>query len=226
MDNTTPHQSTEYDTQVARTIPGYERFFAETIGLVKAYLPHPGIWLDTGCGTGTMALLAMREFRDTRFILADPSEGMLAQAKTKLAAVGANAEILAPTGSAGLPGVINETPDIITAVMCHHYLDPAGRKAAVSACRSLLREGGLFVTFENIRPFTARGTEIGLRRWKEFQLSAGRPAETVDKHMTRFGTEYFPITAGEHLDLLRECGFSTVEILFYGTMQAGFYAVK
>jgi tRNA (cmo5U34)-methyltransferase len=226
MDNTTPHPSAEYDTQVARTIPGYERFFAETIGLVKAYMPQPGIWLDTGCGTGTMVFLAMREFPDARFILADPSERMLAQAKAKLAAVGANAEILAPTDSAGLPGVLKETPDIITAIMCHHYLDPAGRKTAVNACYELLREGGLFVTFENIRPFTARGTEIGLRRWKEFQLFAGRSVEIVDKHMSRFGAEYFPITVSEHLGLMRECGFRTVEILYYGTMQAGFYAVK
>lgn len=226
MDNTTPHQSTEYDTQVVKTIPGYERFFAEIVGLVKAYYPNPGIWLDTGCGTGTLALYAMPDFPDTRFILADPSEGMLAQAKAKLAANGAHAEILDPVDSAGLPGAVGETPDIITAVMCHHYLDPAGRKAAVTGCYDLLRDSGLFVTFENIRPYTGKGIEIGLHRWKEFQVSGGRSVEIVDKHMLRFGKEYFPITVSDHLDLLRECGFRTVEILYYGMMQAGFYALK
>lgn len=57
-------------------------------------------------------------------------------------------------------------------------------------------------------------------------MAQGRTQEQADAHLKRFGSEYFPITAVEHLALLADCGFSTVELLWYSQMQAGFYASK
>jgi tRNA (cmo5U34)-methyltransferase len=116
--------------------------------------------------------------------------------------------------------------DVVTAIQSHHYLRPSERVDATRVCFDLLRGGGIYVTFENIRPFSERGVEIGKNYWKNFQLASGREAETVDKHLQRFGTEYFPITVEEHLSLLRNSGFQVVEILWYSYMQAGFYCMK
>ena len=73
---------------------------------------------------------------------------------------------------------------------------------------------------------TEIGIEIGKRNWKSFQLSKGRDQETVENHIKRFDTMFFPITVEEHLSLLREMGFNAVELLWYSCMQAGFYCVK
>ena len=89
-----------------------------------------------------------------------------------------------------------------------------------------LNKGGIFITFENIRPFTEKGVETGKRTWGFYQLSRGKEEESVEKHLQRFGSEYFPITVEEHLKLYRECGFETVELLWYSCMQAGFYCIK
>jgi tRNA (cmo5U34)-methyltransferase len=48
----------------------------------------------------------------------------------------------------------------------------------------------------------------------------------VEQHLARFDTEYLPITVSEHLQLLRNCGFRTGQLLWYSHMQAGFYAIK
>ena len=90
----------------------------------------------------------------------------------------------------------------------------------------LVKSGGVFVTFESIRPLTERGTEIGKARWQNYQIAAGKSPEQARRHLGRFGNEYFPLTVEEHLDLLRECNFSTVEILWYSYMQAAFYCIK
>jgi tRNA (cmo5U34)-methyltransferase len=77
-----------------------------------------------------------------------------------------------------------------------------------------------------VRPFTARGIEIALKNWQRFQMDQGKSVEAADSHIKRFGIEYYPITIGEHLSLLKEAGFQVVELLWFSYVQAGFYAVK
>jgi tRNA (cmo5U34)-methyltransferase len=48
----------------------------------------------------------------------------------------------------------------------------------------------------------------------------------AEKHTKRFNSEYFPITVKEHLELLKETGFQTVELFWRSHVQAGFYAIK
>jgi tRNA (cmo5U34)-methyltransferase len=115
---------------------------------------------------------------------------------------------------------------VVTAIMCHHYLEPEARRAAVRGCFEILEPGGVLVVFENVECESSRGRELGLRRWREFQLRQGRAPEAVDQHLARFGTELKPVRLSAHLALLREVGFATTEIFWRAHMQAGFYAVK
>jgi len=225
-DNTTAHKAEEYDGKIRSTIPNYEYFHSGTIDLVKSINPSPEKWLDTGCGTGTLADLALNSFKNTIFFLADPSKDMLSIARKKLLHNKNNrVQILDPVASRDLKLPENEF-DVITAIQAHHYLDREGRKASVENCFRMLKSGGIFITFENIRPFTASGIKVGLDRWKRFQMSCGKSEEEAQKHVERFGREYFPVNIEEHIGLMRDTGFSTVEILWVSYMQAGFYAIK
>ncbi|MDP4182711.1 MAG: class I SAM-dependent methyltransferase, partial [Bacillota bacterium] len=70
------------------------------------------------------------------------------------------------------------------------------------------------------------GVRIGKNRWKKFQMESGKTEEEAQKHVDRFGIEFFPITIIEYIELLRKTGFSSVELFWYSYMQAGFYAIK
>ncbi|MEL7656750.1 MAG: class I SAM-dependent methyltransferase, partial [Bacillota bacterium] len=166
-------------------------------------------------------------FPKTLFLLADPSEEMLDEAKKKLAGYGAErVQFLEPVETQNISLRPDLQPDVITAIQSHHYLIPSERKIATKVCYDALNAGGIFISFENTRPFTEKGIEIGKKNWGSYQLSKGKSEEQVRKHMERFGTEYFPITVEEHLSLYRECGFKTVELLWFSYMQAGFYCIK
>jgi tRNA (cmo5U34)-methyltransferase len=89
-----------------------------------------------------------------------------------------------------------------------------------------LKKNGIYVAFENISPFTEKGTEIGKKYWKDFQISKGKSEEEVESHLNRFNVEYFPINVEEHLSLFRSCRFEVVELFWYSYMQAGFYCIK
>lgn len=225
--NATPHLPEDYDARICSVLPYYLSFHQETINLVKSFPFSPKVWLDTGCGTGSLVSKAIEEFPDTKFLLLDPSEGMLDQATKKLSSYSAGKlEFLKASPTQDFSQELEEKPDIITAIQCHHYLDREGRARAIAMCYNLLKEGGVYITFENIRPLTEEGTEIGKRYWSRFQLTHGRTEEEVKEHLKRFDTEYFPITIEEHLKLLRETGFRAVELFWYSYMQAGFYCIK
>ncbi len=226
-DNATPHLSGDYDAEVRRTIPCYDMIHDAVLDVVRATMPRPRLWLDTGCGTGTLVARAAAEFPFTMFMLADPSKEMLSAACCKLDGIPRERLIAAEScGSGELELPDGERPDVITAIQSHHYMDREGRERAVRRCADLLTDGGLFVTFENTRPFTERGIAAGKDRWARFQRGAGRTEEEAARHMERFDREYFPITVEEHLSLLRGCGFSAVELLWYSYLQAGFYCIK
>jgi len=223
-DNSTSHSSTSYDQQVRNTIPYYDAFHEQTINLIKAAAkPRAETWLDTGCGTGTLTGKAVAAFPDTKFILADPSPQMLQAAKTKLANKANITFIEAPTQNLTLQ---KGSFDVITAIQSHHYLNEEDRTKATKACFDLLTKSGIYITFENTKPATPEGIQIGKEMWRQFQLSKGKSSQAVEEHLKRFGIEYHPIPIKEHIKLLKETGFSTVELLWYSYMQAGFYAVK
>lgn len=216
-----------YDSHITATIPYYQAFNLEIINLVRAAVREPLMWLDTGCGTGNLASQAAGVFPRTKFTLADPSSEMLREAERKIGDTAPGRyRIMGPCATQEISLPDGESPDVISAVLCHHYLDVPGRKNATGRCFQLLREGGLYITFENTRPMTAAGTETGLANWQRFQVEMGKPATEAQDHVKRFNVEYFPITIEEHIALLRESGFRIVELLWFSYLQAGFYAVK
>jgi len=226
-DNTTSHQVKDYDSDISSTIPYYQSFHQETINIVKAIVNEPGIWLDTGCGTGSLIKIALKNFPKTRFILGDPSPDMLVKAQEKRSTYSPRRiKILEPLTTQQLSLETFPPVDVITAIQSHHYLSNKDREKAINACYDILNKGGVFINFENIRPASDEGIRIGKDNWKKFQLSCGRSENTVNGHLKRFDKEYFPITLEEHLSILKKTGFEVVELFWFSYMQAGFYAIK
>lgn len=224
-DNKTPHLSSEYDEKVRKTIPFYEYFHFQTIDLVKTIKPGVKKWLDTGCGTGFLIEKALPVFRDCIFVLADPSAEMLMIAKNRLGSY-KNIRFLDPVRTEDIEITISKKYDVITAIQAHHYLKCEDRRRATINCYKLLKDNGIYITFENIRPENDEMIGLQLNRWMSFQLARGRSKKEVAEHRERFGMKYFPIKVSEHLNLLDSTGFRLVEIFWSSYLQAGFFCIK
>jgi tRNA (cmo5U34)-methyltransferase len=227
-DNATPYKASDYDQHVGQVMPFYDLMHQQAIDLVKTVNPDAKCWLDAGCGTGRFVELALLAFPNARFILSDSSEAMLQEAKKRLTDQPEHrVEFLPAVRNEDLGLFTNRlATDVITSILCNHYLKPQQRQEAVLACHQTLQPGGILITFENIDTRTAGGARIGLERWKRHQLEQGRPLQAVEDHMMRFKAEYFPITIEEHLELLEAVGFRVAEVFWLSHMQAGLYAIK
>ena len=221
IDNRSAYNSNVYDVNIVSTLPYYREYHNQIIDLVRTTGLKDICWLDTGCGTGTLANRVLEEREDIRFTLCDPSEQMLDRAREKLQ--GKDIRFL-NMQSQDLD--FDSEFDVVTAVQCHHYLQPESRRIAVKNCWSALKDNGIFITFENIKMTTEESDRIALKRWENFLSDHLNDPDKVAHHMNRRGVEVFPITIEEHIKLLRECGFQSVDVLWTSYLQAGFWAIK
>lgn len=180
-------------------------------------------WLEAGCGTGSLAEKILCLFPQTSVVAADPSGAMIDIAKEKLATFDRVEFITSGSEELNYP---EDSFDVISAVLAHHYFDIPTRIKATENCFRMLKKGGVYITFESILPSTEKGENYGLSYWRNAQLSNGKSENDVTKHISRFGIEFFPISISSHLELLHKAGFSDVEICWVSGMQAGFYAIK
>ncbi len=221
-DNTTSHISSRYDNEVEDTIPYYAAMHRETLRFVKAFNPRPRAWLDTGCGTGNLALGITERFAPIELVLADPAAEMLDIARAKLGEAHIRF-IQAETRALELP---DEHFDVVTAIQSHHYYSTEERVEASARCFRLLKKGGLFISFENTRPNSEASTSITKEYWRRFQMDHGKTAEQAQDHLGRFDTRFFPITVSEHLALYAAAGFAVADCFWKSYIQAGFYCVR
>jgi len=64
------------------------------------------------------------------------------------------------------------------------------------------------------------------KRWEDYQINQGKTPVEAKAYINRYGNEYFPISVTQHIQLLNEVGFDTVEVLWVSYMQSGFFAIK
>ncbi|SFD22408.1 class I SAM-dependent methyltransferase [Ruminococcus albus] len=220
--NKTPFKAAEYDMNVRKVIPMYDIIYDQIFDLIKTVFPNKKIaLLDTGCGSGNLGVRAVKDLELSDLVLCDPSQDMLNVARSKV--TGNNCKFI-QIGSENLD--YEECFDIVTAIQCHGYFDREGREKAVKNCFRALKNGGLFICFENTAPFTETGRDIMLSRVENFGRNAGRSEEEVKAHSARYGTDFFPLTIREHMELLNKTGFSSAEIFWHSYMQSGFYGIK
>ena len=79
-DNKSAYDSNIYDEHIVNVLPYYREYHDQIIDLVRICKQDPIDWLDTGCGTGTLASRVLEKEQNVRFTLCDPSEKMLNEA--------------------------------------------------------------------------------------------------------------------------------------------------
>ena len=220
-DNCSAFDSAEYDKKIMQTIPYYQDFYREIINLLKVYKTDNLSWMDVGCGTGKMAEAAFAGFDIKRFVFADSSSKMIEIARERFGETKSEFNLC---NILDLP-YVNEF-DVITSVMVNHYLRKEDKILALKKYYASLNENGIYIGFENFLPFSEEGKQLGLEKWKAFQLHRGKTREECEEHINRFGVSYFPITLSEHLEILKSAGFDAAEVFWVSNLQSGVYGIK
>jgi tRNA (cmo5U34)-methyltransferase len=213
--------ASEFERQMSMRIADYDALRERIPDTVSQYLPSPGTWLDTGCGSGGSIRSSLSRFRDTRFTLADPSKDNLDIARATISDPRCG-YVLASTDSLELP---DASFDVITSILSsHYYHDKADKLEAFRNCRRMLREGGLFVIVEHT--VYEVGQEAMDAQWRSYMEGRGLPQEKIDEMFARRDKVYFPLTEDGLRALLQEAGFIEIKMIWHSCSDIGFAASR
>lgn len=221
-DNVSAFKAEDYDAKIKQTLPYYDEFYVQITDIVYSMYGYSNInWLDVGCGTGKMAETAFSKLPIENFTFCDCSQEMIDISKQRFSKSRANF-IVADIRKINFSNKF----DIVTSIQVNHYFNRTDRATVIRNCYNALKSNGMFITFENFAPESKITEQLYLRRWKTYQQVRGKTAKESDSHIRRYGNDYFPITIRQHMELIKSCGFKTVEIFWLSYLQVGILAIK
>ena len=212
------------DTGQAATVdaPLAMALVADTAATVTPQARHV---LDVGCGAGNYSLKLLQRLPNLDITLVDLSQSMLDRAAQRVgqATTGRVTPIQADIRELR---IADESVDIVLAsAVLHHLRTDAEWHDVFAALHRALRAGGSFWIFDLIESSIPAIQSLMWNRYGEYLVNLKDAAyrDTVFDYVQKEDT---PRSLMFQLDLLREVGFSQVEILHKNSCFAAFGGIK
>jgi tRNA (cmo5U34)-methyltransferase len=190
-----------------------------------ATTPHASHVLDVGCGAGNYTLKLLERLPGLDVTLIDLSRPMLDRATERVSRA-TTGTITAVQGD--VRGV--ELPDgrydiILAAAVLHHLRADSEWRDVFASFHRALRPGGSLWVFDLVESSTAAVQELMWQRYGEYL--AGFKGEAYRDHVLAYvEKEDTPRPLIFQLDLMRQVGFSGVEVLHKHVCFAAFGGVR
>src|SRR6516165_9943548 len=181
--------------------------------------------LDVGCGAGNYTLKLLESLPDLDATLIDLSQPMLDRARERVsrATSGRITTIQADIREARLAD--GEFDIVLAAAVLHHLRTDQEWRDVFTALYRALRPGGSLWLFDLVESSIPAVGRLMRRRYGEYL--AGLRGEAYRDHVFAYvEKEDTPRPLPFQLDLLRQVGFSQVEVLHKNVCFAAFGAVK
>lgn len=190
-----------------------------------ATTPNAQSILDVGCGAGNYSLKLLQQLPDRDVTLVDLSQNMLQRAVERVSA--ATKGRVTPIQSDIRELQLGESKfDIIVAsAVLHHLRTDEEWTAVFKSFYQALRPNGSIWIFDLVESSIAPVQALLWKRWGEY-LSALQGDEYRDGVFQHVEMEDTPRPLFYQLDLLRQVGFSDVEVLHKISCFAAFGALK
>lgn len=215
-----------FDDMLERSIPHYK----EVLGLIVDFcsyalesLPsqsNPLVY-DLGSSTGTTLLALFQALPShTHFIGIDNSQAMIDKALLKAQAYGANIDFIC----ADLLQYDFLHSDIIIANYILQFIRPMQRTTLLQKIYHSLREGGIFILSEKMTSHHRILDRQMIERYMRYKQEQGYTKTEISKKREALENVLVPFSLEENIAMLKDIGFSGIEVLFkwvnFGTLIA------
>jgi tRNA (cmo5U34)-methyltransferase len=197
-------QAQAYDDFIRKLVPDYSLFH----DLMVKFLPKPTTVLDIGCGTGNTSMSLMENNPSLHLTCLDTSSKMLEIAKEKLGDQHHFIEASIEDYETA------DTFDAVLSVMVMHNIQMQHDRLKVyKKISRILNGGGVYLTVDIFKGENSRLHNTYMDLWREFMLG-GLPENEVDEKWLKLHKEKDkPLKLTEQIQLLKEAGFSTVDVV-------------
>jgi tRNA (cmo5U34)-methyltransferase len=206
--------SPDYGGSMARWIPEHDYAQQLLVDALRLHLPARARVLDLGAGTGRVSRLVLEAFEDCHVTLVDFSEAMLKEAPGKLAAhAGRFGVQLGDFFDPGLALPTGAFDTVVSVFAVCHGRGVADYQRLYQRISRWLKPGGLFLCCDHVLGDSAAFTLLNVAGWRAY-MEREQSRESAQAGIRSTYDEDSPLPLRQHLDLLREAGFETVDILW------------
>ncbi len=190
-----------------------------------ATTPHAHHVLDVGCGAGNYTLKLLESLPNLDATLIDLSQPMLDRARERVSRATAGCITTIQGDIRAIELAAGEFDIVLAAAVLHHLRTDDEWRAVFTAFHRALRPGGSVWVFDLVESSIPAVQELMRRRYGEY-LTRLKDEAYRDHVFAYVEKEDTPRPLLFQLELLRQVGFSQVEVLHKNVCFAAFGAVK
>lgn len=199
----------EYDSNRRKFIPCFDDFYKSTTEFIVSNIDEPKQIIDLGAGTGLLTYFWYQQYPNSKYLLVDIAEEMLAIARKRFDKIG-NISYQFSNYIYELPNIAFDT--VISALSIHHL----GDKDKINLFARIydrLPNGGLFVNYDQ---FCARQKKMNHwfdSYWERQLANNGLSDKDIDlwKERRKLDRE---CTVEQEVDMLKDCRFKIVKCVY------------
>lgn len=212
-----------FDDMLERSVPFYKESQKITEFFALKNLKEDGILYDLGCSTASL-LLNIHRFLDVKaeLIGLDNSEAMLAQAKRKCEAYGADITVL----NADILEFEYAPADVFISNYTLQFIRPLVREELVKKIASSLKKEGLFIFSEKVISHHSKLNKDLIECYYDFKKEQGYSEYEIMQKREALENVLVPYSEKENITMALNSGFSHCEVVFRWANFATFVALK
>jgi tRNA (cmo5U34)-methyltransferase len=212
MDRVKTHfedEAEEFDSIIKKLIPHY----GEMVDILASAVPFSKesafSMIDLGCGTGTISKAVKDIFPNANITCVDIAGKMLEIAKEKIN--GDVVSIQADFNNFEFPGKYDL---VVSSLALHHLENDADKMRFYQKIYSAINDGGIFINIDVVLGSDDFLQKLNMEKWKDFMGKNVSAEEIENKWLKNYYTEDRPAKLITHLEMLKECGFPCVDVIY------------
>lgn len=218
-----------FDDMVSRSVPHYTELQAMLADLAVEFLPEEnGLVCDLGCSTGTTIDLLAAHRRipaATRFLGLDNAPDMLERARAKLAPhlASGRVSLLECDLNAGV-----DLPHCNVVIMnwTLQFVRPLHRESLLRHIAEQLESPGALLLSEKVLVADSWLNRAYVELYLRYKKARGYSDEEIQRKREALENVLIPYRVEENVEMLRRCGFTTVDVFFRWFNWASIIAMK
>ncbi|MEP7243415.1 MAG: carboxy-S-adenosyl-L-methionine synthase CmoA [Gammaproteobacteria bacterium] len=218
-----------FDDMVSRSVPFYDELQTMLADLALQFVPsQDGAVCDLGCSTGTTIDLILSNPScppTTHAYGIDNAPAMLDQAKEKLEAHVRARRVTLTTADLDSDLKLPEV-NVVLMNWTLQFVRPIHREGLLRRIYTSLRPGGALLLAEKVLVEDSLLNRLYIELYYRYKSKQGYTAEEIQRKRESLENVLVPYRVDENVELLKRCGFSTVDTCFRWLNWAAFVAIR
>ncbi len=211
-----------FDDMLNRSIPFYQENLNLQIDILKNFLKPNDKIVDLGSSTGTFLINLAKKTKNLNLIGIDSSSAMIKRAKQKAKAFGVNIKFI----EADFLEYDFSNSKAIISNYTIQFIRPLKREKLIKKIYDSLTKNGIFLMSEKLISENKKLNKIMIDIYYDYKKKMGYSEFEIAQKREALENVLIPYSMNENIEMLKNAGFSEVEVIFRWNNFATFIAFK